>query len=302
MKVLITGANGQLGRELTKQYVQQKNIELILTYISDFDIAKYDKACIENNNIVQKVNLDITNENNVNEVINKYKPDVVINCAAYTAVDKCETDEKNAYKINALGPKYLSAATSAIGLEMVQVSTDYVFDGEGNTPLIETDEVNPQTAYGRTKLQGEILVRENNPKHYIVRTAWLYGDGNNFVKTMLKLSETNKVLKVVNDQKGTPTSTVDLARVIIKLIENKAYGLYHCTCKGECTWYNLAKEIFRIKDIDVGVIPCITDEFPRPAKRPNYSVLRNYGLQNSIGDITRNWKEALEEYLKYGIS
>lgn len=298
MKVLITGANGQLGRELTKQYLEQNNIELILTYVKDFDITKYNKGSVKNNNSICKVNLDISNENNVNEVINKYKPDVVINCAAHTAVDKCEADEENAYKINALGPKYLAIATSTIGSEMVQVSTDYVFDGEGNTPLIETDEVNPKTAYGRTKLQGEIFVKENNPKHYVVRTAWLYGDGNNFVRTMLKLSETNKVLKVVNDQKGTPTSTVDLARVIISLVENKNYGIFHCTCKGECTWYDLTKEIFKIKGLDTKVIPCTTDEFPRPAKRPKYSVLRNYGLENSIGDITRDWKEALDEYLK----
>lgn len=294
MKVLITGANGQLGRELTKQYLDQKNIELILTDIGDFDITKYN---FKENNTIQKISLDITNESNINKVLNEYKPDVVINCAAHTAVDKCETDGDNAYKLNALGPKYLAVATSAIGSEIVQVSTDYVFDGEGNTPLIETDKMNPQTVYGSTKLQGENLVKENNSKHYVVRTAWLYGDGNNFIRTMIKLSGTNKVLKVVNDQKGTPTSTVDLARVIIKLIENKSYGLYHCTCKGECTWYDLTKEIFRLKDIDTEVIPCTTDEFPRPAKRPKYSVLRNLALENSIGDITRSWEESLEEYL-----
>lgn len=295
MKILITGANGQLGRELTKQYLKQKTIELILTDISDFDITKYN---CQNNKVIHKVSLDITNENNVNEVINTYKPKIVINCAAYTAVDKCETDKENAYKINALGAKYLAIATNAIGSGIVQISTDYVFDGESDIPLLETDKVNPQTIYGSTKLQGEILVKENNPKHYIIRTAWLYGNGNNFVKTMLKLSETNKVLKVVNDQKGTPTSTVDLARVVIKLIENKSYGLYHCTCKGECTWYDFAKEIFKIKGINIEVTPCTTEEFPRPAKRPKYSVLKNSGLENSIGDITREWKESLEEYLK----
>ncbi|WP_373899161.1 dTDP-4-dehydrorhamnose reductase [Haloimpatiens sp. FM7315] len=295
MKILITGANGQLGRELTKECLEFKNIELILTDIGDFDIQKYN--CMDKNKI-QKVTLDITNETNVAEVINEYKPDVVINCAAHTAVDKCENDEENAYKINALGLKYLAIATNAIGADIVQVSTDYVFDGDGNTPLIETDNVNPQTAYGRTKLQGEGFTAENNPKHYIVRTAWLYGDGNNFVKTMLKLSETNKVLKVVNDQKGTPTSTVDLAKVILKLVKNKAYGLYHCTCKGECTWYDFAKEIFKIKGIDTEVIPCTTDEFPRPAKRPKYSVLRNLALENSVGDITREWEESLKEYIK----
>lgn len=295
MKVLITGANGQLGRELTKQYLEHKNIELILTDIGDFDTTKYN---FKENNTIQKISLDITNEIDINEVLNECKPDVVINCAAHTAVDKCETDEENAYRINAIGPKYLAKATSEIGSEIVQVSTDYVFDGEGSTPLIETNEVNPQTVYGSTKLQSEKLVKENNPKHYVVRTAWLYGDGNNFVKTMIKLSETNKVLKVVNDQKGTPTSTVDLARVIIKLIENKAYGLYHCTCKGECTWYDLTKETFRLKGIDTKVIHCTTDEFPRLAKRPKHSVLRNYALENSIGDITREWEEALKEYLK----
>lgn len=294
MKVLITGANGQLGRELTKQYLEKKNIELVLADIYGFDTSK--DIC-KDSNPIQKVSLDITNENDVNEAINRYKPDVVINCAAHTAVDKCETDEENAYKINALGPKYLAAAASAIGSEIAQVSTDYVFDGEGSTPLIETDKTNPQTVYGRTKLQGEIFVKENNSKHYIVRTAWLYGDGNNFVKTMLKLSESNKILKVVNDQNGTPTSTVDLAKVIIKLVENKAYGLYHCTCRGECTWYDFAKEIFSVKGICTEVISCTTDEFPRIAKRPKYSVLRNYGLENSIGDITRDWKESLKEYL-----
>lgn len=298
MRILVTGANGQLGRELTKQYVNKKNIELILTYMTDLDVSTYEKKCLENNNRIYKVKMDIADDKSVNEVLNQYKPEVVINCAAYTAVDKCESDEETAYKINALGSKYLAIASNNIGSEIVQVSTDYVFDGEGSTSLIETDKVNPQTVYGSTKLQGEILVRENNPKHYIVRTAWLYGDGNNFVKTMVKLSETNKSLKVVDDQRGTPTSTVDLAKVIIKLIENKEYGVYHCTCKGECTWYDFAKEIFRIKGIDIEVIPCTTAEFPRPAKRPKYSVLRNYGLENSIGDITRNWQDALEKYLE----
>ena len=150
----------------------------------------------------------------------------------------------------------------------------------------------------KLSLEGEILVKNLNPKHYIVRTAWLYGDGDNFVKNMLNLSKTNKTLKVVNDQKGTPTSTVDLGKVIIKLIEDKNYGLFHCTCKGECTWYEFTKEIFRLKGITTEVFRCNTNEFPRPAKRPEYSVLRNYMLELTTGDITRNWKEAIREYLK----
>jgi dTDP-4-dehydrorhamnose reductase len=163
--------------------------------------------------------------------------------------------------------------------------------------LTEFDRTNPQTVYGRTKLDGENIVKELNPKHYILRTAWLYGDGNNFVKTMLKLSETHDEIKVVNDQKGTPTSTVDLSKTIIKLVQEKNYGLFHATCKGSCTWYDLTKEIFRIKGIKTQVIPCNTDEFPRPAKRPKYSVLKNYMLELTTGDTTRSWQEAVNEYL-----
>ncbi|MBU3191221.1 dTDP-4-dehydrorhamnose reductase [Clostridium bowmanii] len=276
MKILITGGNGQLGRELANQYKEKKGIDLILTYSSD---------------------LDITSTKDVFSFVNLNKPDVIINCAALTVVDKCETEIEMAYKINTIGPKNLATAANEIGAEIVQVSTDYVFGGNLNKSLTEFDEVNPQTIYGKTKLQGEILVKNLNSKHYIVRTAWLYGDGKNFVKTMIDLSKTNKTLKVVNDQRGTPTSTVDLARVIIKLVEDKNYGLYHCTCKGESTWYEFTKEIFRLKGIATEVLPCSTDELQRPAKRPEYSVLRNYMLELTTGDITRTWQEAIKEYL-----
>ena len=276
MKILITGANGQLGREITKQYSSQ-SVELILTDVQD---------------------LDITDVQKVYNFVNEKRPNVIINCAAHTAVDKCETDEENAYKINTIGPKNLAQAANSIGAEIVQVSTDYVFSGDINKELTEFDEVCPQTVYGKTKLEGENVVIAMNPKHYIVRTAWLYGDGNNFVKTMINLSKTNKTLKVVNDQHGSPTSTVDLATVIIKLIETKNYGLFHCTCKGQCTWYDFTKEIFKLSNIETEVIPCTTEEFPRPAKRPEYSVLRNYMLELTTGDITRTWQEALEDYLK----
>lgn len=275
MKVLITGANGQLGREIQKQFVG-KDVELILTDVKE---------------------LDITDVIAVNKFINENKPNIIINCAAHTQVDKCEEQLDLAYKINAIGPKNLAAAAFNIGAEIVQVSTDYVFDGEGTAHLTEFDKTNPQTVYGRTKLDGEEFVKTLNPKHYIVRTAWLYGDGNNFVKTMINLSKTNKELKVVSDQIGTPTSTVDLAKVIIKLLEEKNYGLFHCTCKGVCSWYDFAKEIFKLQNIDIKVIPCTTDEFPRPAKRPKYSVLRNYMLEITTGDITREWQESLKEYL-----
>jgi dTDP-4-dehydrorhamnose reductase len=276
MKILITGANGQLGRELTKQY-QNKNVELLLTDVAD---------------------LDITNLDMVYEYFKTNKPDVVINCAAHTQVDKCETDIDNAFKINAIGPRNLAQAAFSVGAEIVQISTDYVFNGLGNVQIKEFDETSPETVYGDTKLTGEKLVKQLNPKHYIVRTAWLYGDGNNFVKTMIGLSKNNKTLKVVSDQIGSPTSTVDLSKVIIKLVEDKNYGIFHCTCKGECSWYDFARKIFDLLHIDIEVLPCTTEEFPRPAKRPQYSVLRNYMLECTTGDITRPWEEALAEYLK----
>lgn len=276
MKILITGSNGQLGRELAKQYSENKDIELLLTDVGD---------------------LDISNKTAVNRYMIQHKPDVIVNCAAYTAVDQCETDSDLAYRINADGPENLAAAANDIGAEIVQISTDYVFDGTLDRPLTEQDDVNPQTVYGKTKLKGERSVRALNRKHYIVRTAWLFGDGNNFVRTMINLSKTHKSLKVVNDQRGTPTSTVDLAKVIIKLIKSKNYGLYHVTCKGECTWYELTKEIFRLKGIHNEVLPCNTTEFPRPAKRPKFSVLQNQMLEQTTGDTTRPWQESLAEYL-----
>lgn len=269
MKILITGANGQLGREIQKQ-LKGKNVEVIPTDVQD---------------------LDITNVLAVNKFFNEKKPNVVINCAAHTAVDKCEEQYDLAYKINAIGPKNLAAAAYSVGAEIVQISTDYVFDGEAKEPITEFDEVNPQSAYGKTKLEGENFVKALNPKYYIVRTAWLYGDGNNFVKTMINLGKTHDELKVVHDQVGTPTSTVDLARVVLKVIDEKNYGTFHCTCKGICSWYDFAVEIFRLTGIDVKVTPCTTEEFPRPAKRPKYSVLRNYMLELTTGDITREWKD-----------
>ncbi|WP_026884417.1 dTDP-4-dehydrorhamnose reductase [Clostridium akagii] len=275
MKILITGANGQLGREIQKQY-GKTDVELLLTDVTD---------------------LDITDVLAVNKYVSENKPDVIINCAAHTQVDKCESQLDLATKINTIGPKNLASAAFSIGAEIVQISTDYVFDGEVDKNLTEFDKPNPKSVYGSTKLEGEKLVRALNPKHYIVRTAWLYGDGGNFVKTMLKLSKDHDELKVVNDQIGTPTSTVDLARVIIKLVREKNYGLFHCTCKGVCSWYDFALEIFAIRNINIKVTPCTSEEFPTAAKRPKYSVLRNYMLELTTGDITRDWKEALKEYL-----
>ena len=275
-KILLTGSNGQLGRELTKK-LRREDVDLILTDVGD---------------------LDITNSAVVYYFVKENKPDIIINCAAHTKVDKCESEIDLAYKINAIGPKNLAQAAYSVGAELVQVSTDYVFDGLVNKPITEFDKTNPQSVYGFTKLEGENFVKQLNPKSYVVRTAWLYGDGANFVKTMINLSKTKDMIKVVNDQWGTPTSTVDLTNVIIRLLRDKNYGTFHCTCKGEATWYDFTKEIFRLKGISTPVLPCTSEEYITAAKRPKYSVLRNYMLELTTGDITRDWQEAIAEYLK----
>ena len=277
MKIIITGSQGQLGQELVKQLDKKY----------EYDVIKTDRDT-----------LDITNIENVNTFILERNPDVVINCAAHTAVDLCETDIENAYKINAIGPRNLAIVCDKIGAKLVQVSTDYVFDGNGTRPYREDDITCPNSVYGTSKLMGENFVREFCSKYFIVRTAWLYGEGNNFVRTMLKLSETNSELNVVNDQIGSPTSTVDLAKAIIDLIHTEHYGIYHGTCEGQCSWYDFAKKIFEIKNIDIKVNPVTSDEFKRPAPRPKYSVLDNFMLKLVGLNSFRKWEDSLEEYLK----
>ena len=274
MRILITGCNGQLGRELQKQLTRD---ELILTDLH---------------------NLDITDWRAVKAAFTDARPQAVVHCAAYTAVDKAEVDADGAFKVNVVGSQNIAAACLETGARMVAVSTDYVFDGENEGVYREFAATNPQSVYGATKLQGEQIVKEILGRHYIVRTAWLYGDGNNFVRTMLKLAETNNQLKVVNDQTGTPTSARELVKAIDQLIRTDAYGTYHCTCQGQATWYELTKQAFEIMGVKTVVNPCTTNEFPRPAKRPRHSVLDNYMLRMTIGDPMGDWKAALKEYLR----
>ncbi|MPL68869.1 dTDP-4-dehydrorhamnose reductase [bioreactor metagenome] len=274
MRILVTGANGQLGREVTKQGA---NHELILT---DVDT------------------LDITNSKAVRDVFQSERPEAVIHCAAYTNVDGAETDEDSAFRINVIGAQNVAAGCLEVGARMVYVSTDYVFDGTGTRAYREFDTVNPQTVYGRTKWQGEEIVRQILGRHYIVRTAWLYGDGNNFVRTMLRLAKQSNSVRVVHDQIGTPTSTVDLSWAIFRLLASDVYGTYHATCQGQCSWYEFACEIFLRVGLATQVVPVSTVEFVRPAKRPAYSNLDNYMLRMSVGDPMRNWQEALAEYLE----
>lgn len=245
-------------------------------------------------------NLDITNQSQVLNLLDFERPQVVINCAAYTNVDACEADELNAFRVNAIGAQNLSVGAMKIGAGIVQVSTDYVFDGKASIPRKEFDEISPVSCYGRSKALGERLVRETNPRHYIVRTAWLYGDGNNFVRTMLKLAVVRDEIQVVADQTGSPTSTVDLARAIISLIRTENFGTYHATCEGFCSWYDFSRKIFEMKGLKVKVSPITTEQLNRPAPRPKYSVLDNYMLKLLSLNSFRHWEEALEEYLKGG--
>lgn len=281
-KILITGYNGQLGKELSN--LLNYKYKLILTSKTELNISNFEETL---------------------EFVNKETPDIIINCAAFTAVDLCETQEETAYNSNALGPKNLAIAANQVGAKLVHISTDYVFSGEGERdlngnirPYIEEDRTNPQSAYGRTKLEGEKLVTENASKYFIIRTAWLYGEGKNFVWTMINLAKTNSEVKVVNDQIGSPTSTEELSKMIEKLIETENYGIYHGTCEGYCSWYDLTCEIYKLLNIKTKVIPVTTDEFPCPAKRPKYSVLENKKL-NELGIYKfKQWQEALKIYLE----
>lgn len=273
MRILVTGANGQLGREIAKQGTEH---ELILT---------------------DRYSLNITNLEAVHSLFKEVKPQAVIHCAAYTQVDQAEDDRDEAFRVNVVGAQNIASKCLEINARMVYISTDYVFDGAGQKPYREFDAVNPQTVYGRTKWQGEEIIRQILGSHYIVRTAWLYGEGSNFVKTMINLAKDRDELRVVHDQVGTPTSTVDVAKAVFALLKQGSFGTYHATCQGACSWYDFACEIFRQMDSKVRVIPVTTEEFKRSAKRPAYSVLDNYMLRMTVGDPMRSWQEALKEYL-----
>ena len=276
-KIIITGCNGQLGKELIKQ----------LQIYKDYEVIAADK------NI-----LNITNFDEVDRFINNNRPEIVINCAAHTAVDVCEVEVENAYKINALGPKNLAIACGKSNSKLVQISTDYVFDGFNKVPYKEDDITSTNSIYGKSKLMGENFVKEFCSKYYIIRTAWLYGDGKNFVKTMIELSKIKDEINVVNDQIGTPTSTADLSKCIIELINTQLYGTYHGTCEGECSWYEFAKKIFEVMNIDIKVNPITTNEFKRLAPRPMYSVLDNFMLKLINKNTFRHWEDSLIEYLE----
>lgn len=279
-RILITGCDGQLGREIRGEYAQEA-VEFINT-----DVIETDHSLL----------LDITDLDQVMALVKEKKPHVIINCAAHTAVDLCETQWDSAYRINAIGPRNLSIAANEVNAKLVQISTDYVFDGKGKKPYVEFDQTGPDSAYGKTKLEGENFVRAFAKEYFIIRTAWLYGDGKNFVKTMLRLAETNKTVRVVADQLGTPTSTKELAKMIRHLEPTQNFGLFHGTCEGSCSWADFAREIFRLTGKNTQVEAITTEEYKTPAKRPAYSVLDNYMLRLTSDFRMADWHTALEEY------
>jgi len=283
MRVLVTGANGQLGSELVRLYAARSGDEVL-----GIDLPE----------------LDITSTESVAHTVSEFKPDVVINCAAWTAVDAAEENEPAAMAVNGEGPEKLAAACRVTGAWLVQISTDYVFSGEAFSPYDEDASPDPQSAYGRTKLAGEMAVQSMLPDaHYIVRTAWLYGhEGSNFVKTMLRLESERETIDVVDDQIGQPTYAADLAAQIVALVDARpAAGTFHGTNSGEVSWHGFTQEIFRqIGANPARVVAVTSEQFVRPAPRPAYSVLGHRRWAEVGLTEMRDWREAITEAMQRG--
>ncbi|MDF2534516.1 MAG: dTDP-4-dehydrorhamnose 3,5-epimerase [Bacillales bacterium] len=281
MKVLVTGVSGQLGYDVVHEG-KRRGYEMVGS-----DIVG-DTQC----------KLDITNKNEVIETVSKFKPDVIIHCAAFTAVDKAEELKELCWKVNVTGSENLAYAAKKMGAKFVYISTDYVFDGDGESPFVETDQPNPAGYYGLTKYEGEKAVQKIVDNHFIIRISWVFGiNGKNFVRTMLKLAETHNELNVVGDQIGSPTYTYDLSRLIIDMIETKKFGIYHATNDGFCSWAEFAKAIFEYGGIDIKVNSITTEDYPTKAIRPKNSRMSKQKLVDSEFEPLRSWQNALQHYI-----
>ncbi|MGA8178998.1 MAG: dTDP-4-dehydrorhamnose reductase [Desulfobacterales bacterium] len=279
MKIMITGAKGQLGADCDRLFRQRHEVMALA-----------------------RDGMDITNAPDVDTRIKQFSPDVIINCAAYTQVDQCETEKDDAWKVNVAGAKNLAVGAEKYRSRLIHVSTDYVFDGRKNVPepYVETDETNPVSYYGKTKLAGERAIESATDRFIIVRTAWLYGiSGPNFLKTMLKLSykSSDNNIKVVNDQFGSPTWTHRLALQIERLIETNYRGIFHATAEGFCTWYELADYFLKKMEVAHTMIPCTTIEYPTPAVRPMNSILENRNLKDKGLNIMAHWETDIDEFV-----
>lgn len=276
MKVLVTGFNGQLGYDVIKE-LNLRSVECKGVDLQDFDITDREQTL---------------------SYIKEYEPDVVVHCAAYTAVDKAEDDEENCRKVNVEGSENLALACKELDAKMLYVSTDYVYGGNGDTPFETSDETDPKSVYGRTKLEGENAVRKHLDKYFVVRTSWVFGiNGNNFVKTMLRLGAERDELNVVADQIGSPTYTPDLARLICDLIVTEKYGIYHGTNENYCSWAEFAAEIMRLGGRKAIVNPIPSSQYPARAQRPLNSRLSKTCLDEAGIDRLPTWQNALERYI-----
>jgi dTDP-4-dehydrorhamnose reductase len=276
-KVLVTGAKGQLGADIADAL--KDDFESVLTDVEE---------------------MDITNPSDVQANFALHEPDVVIHAAAYTNVDGCESNQEDAFRINAIGTQNIALACQDSNAVMIYISTDYIFDGTSKKPYREFMSANPINVYGQSKLMGEQIVRSHLEKHFIVRTSWLFGaHGHNFVKTMLRLSTEKKEISVVNDQRGRPTYSRDLADAIVKLMDSSFYGTYHVANVGETSWYEFARKILELAGRDTKVKPITTDQYPTPAKRPAYSVLDDFIWKLRGFEPLRHWELALSDFLNH---
>lgn len=295
-KVLITGAKGMLGSKLTE----------VLSPV--FDLVVTDRE-----------EMDITNSQQVEDIVSRNKPNYIIHCAAYTAVDKAEDEKDVCHKINVAGSANVARSANKAGSTLITISTDYVFDGQKKSPYLESDETTPLSVYGQSKFDGEKEVAKLCPQHYIIRSSWLFGEmpagqspppgrvqpsgrrlggaNSNFVEKIIELSKKNDVVKVVDDQIGSPTYTGDLSLAIRRIIESKiSYGIYHFSGSGEASWFDFAKEIFIKTNLKSDLVPIKSSEFPQKAKRPRYSYLSKEKIENALDFKARSWQEMLEDY------
>ncbi|MCH5276079.1 MAG: dTDP-4-dehydrorhamnose reductase [Lachnospiraceae bacterium] len=277
MKVLVTGVKGQLGYDVVNE-LEKRGMEAVGVDIEE---------------------MDITDVQSVARVMKEAAPDAVIHCAAYTAVDAAEEQEEICRRVNAEGTRNIAGICRELDIKMLYLSTDYVFDGQGTRPWEPEDTRKPLNVYGQTKYEGELAVQELLQKYFIVRIAWVFGvNGKNFVRTMLRLAETNKRITVVNDQYGSPTYTYDLARLLVDMIQTEEYGIYHATNEGICTWYEFACEIFKQAGADVEVVPVTAAEYQAKAKRPENSRMSKEKLTQNGFDRLPPWQDALKRYLE----
>lgn len=277
MRVFVTGVKGQLGYDVMNE-LEKQGLEGIGVDIDE---------------------MDITDADQVNKVIKEAAPDAVIHCAAYTAVDAAEDNKEICRKVNAQGTENIAKVCEELDIKMMYISTDYVFNGQGERPWEPDDEREPLNVYGQTKYEGELAIEEHVKKFFTVRIAWVFGvNGKNFIKTMLNLGKTHDHLTVVNDQTGSPTYTYDLARLLVDMIQTDKYGRYHATNEGLCTWYEFACEIFKQAGMDVSVAPVSSDEYPAKAKRPSNSRMDKSKLTANGFQPLPTWQDALSRYLK----